>query len=99
MTLKLFVDDERFPIGEGWDIARSFHEAIYMLERNDYEIVSLDNDIQSFYGNREMKGRDILNWLIARKITGLYTPTVVIQHTQNSVEMLTMQQDIERYWP
>lgn len=100
---KLFVDDERypvdFPIDDSWEIARSFHEAIYLLERNTYEVVSLDHDIQSFYGNREMTGRDILNWLIAQKLAGLYTPSTVIQHTQNAVGMQSMQADIERYWP
>lgn len=99
MNRKLFVDDDRFPIDDGWDIARSFHTAIHLLEVNTYDIVSLDHDIQSFYGNREMTGRDILNWLISRKLSGLYVPSVVIQHTQNCVGMGTMEDDIRKYWP
>lgn len=98
MNRKLFVDDERFPADSGWDIARSFHTAVHLLEVNAYDVVSLDHDIQSFYGNREMTGRDILNWLIARKLSGMHVPSTVIQHTQNSVGMGTMEEDIRRYW-
>jgi hypothetical protein len=45
-----------------------------------------------------MKGRDILNWLIDRKVHGLYTPDDVRVHSANSVGCDTMEPDIKRYW-
>ncbi len=99
MKSKLFVDDERFPVDGTWDIARSFHEAIYILERHNYGTVSLDHDIQSFYGSREMTGRDILNWLIERKMQRGHVPAKVIVHSQNPVGRATMELDIKQHWP
>ena len=99
---KLFVDDERFPVDDTWDIARSFHEAIYLLERNEYDLVSLDHDIQSFYGNREMTGRDVLNWLIDRKINAgwQHVPAFIEVHSQNFSDDArpAMEASIIKYW-
>lgn len=79
-------------------MARNFHEALFMLSRENYDEVSLDHDIASFYGNKEMTGRDILNWLIARKLEGLHTPEIVRVHSANPVGCATMEADINRYW-
>lgn len=95
--MKLYVDDLR-PCPEGWDLALNFHEAIVMLSRENYDVVSLDHDIASFYGNKEMTGRDILNWLIARKMDGMHVPSVVKVHSANPVGCATMEADIKRYW-
>jgi hypothetical protein len=95
--VKLYVDDLR-PCPQGWDLARNFHEAIVMLSSENYDEVSLDHDIASFYGNKEMTGRDILNWLIARKLDGMHTPSVVRVHSANPVGCATMEADIQRYW-
>lgn len=92
---KLYVDDLR-ECPQGWDVARNFHTAIVMLEMTEYDIVSLDHDIASFYGNKEMTGRDILNWLIARKMDGHYTPNCVKVHSANPVGCETMEIDIKR---
>ena len=99
---RLYVDDLR-PCPKGWDVARNFHQAIIMLERGGYggfpyDEVSLDHDIASIYGNKEMTGRDILNWLIARKVEGLPVPAVVKVHSANPVGCATMEADIKRYW-
>lgn len=95
--MKLYVDDCR-PCPDGWDLARNFHEAIVMLSATEYDVVSLDHDLASFYGNKEMTGRDILNWLIARKLEGDHVPADVRVHSANPVGCATMEQDIERYW-
>jgi hypothetical protein len=87
----LWVDDER-PLPEeyaeaGWTSAPTFHEAILKLELIEFDEVSLDHDlgIRSVYGNREMTGYDILNWLERRKIMEEgYTPPIVHVHTANS---------------
>lgn len=95
---KLYVDDLR-PCPEGWDVARRFHDAIVALETVEYDEVSLDHDIDSFYGMKELTGRDILNWLIARKVEGVkYTPAIVRVHSANPVGSATMRDDINRYW-
>lgn len=95
---RLYVDDLR-PCPEGCDVARNFHEAIVMLESTEYSEVSLDHDIDSFYGLKEMTGRDILNWLIARKVEGYkHVPAIVKVHSANPVGSRTMREDIARYW-
>lgn len=83
----LWVDDER-PIPEdliekGWTSARSFHEAVVKLELIQFTEVSLDHDIASFYGYKEMTGYDVLMWMVARKLEGGYVPSVVEVHTAN----------------
>lgn len=96
---KLYVDDIR-PCPEGWTLARSFHEAIYILDTEWVTEVSLDHDLgeDSFYGNKEMTGRDILNWLIDRKVHNKDVPSVVRVHSANPVGCATMEADIKRYW-
>lgn len=95
---KLYIDDMR-PCPEGWDVARNFHEAIVMLESTEYAEVSLDHDIDSFYGLKEMTGRDILNWLIARKVEGhKHVPSIVRVHSANPVGSRTMREDIANHW-
>lgn len=95
---KLWVDDVRTPPNADWDWAQNFHFAIMYLETFDYAIVSLDHDLGSFYGTREMTGRDILNWLIARIYSGGHTPKVVKVHSANVAAVHTMEADILRYF-
>ena len=97
----LYVDDIRDPKDDSinWTVVRTFHEAIVALEKEDYwEVVSLDHDLGCYYGNKEMTGRDILNWLIARKLEGGYTPPIIRVHSANPVGCATMEEDINRYW-
>ena len=95
---KLYVDDVR-PCPEGWDLALNFHQAITMLEATEYAEVSLDHDLGSYYGNKEMTGRDILNWLIMVKIQGGYTPPIVHVHSANPAGRDTMVPDIAKHFP
>lgn len=96
--MKLYVDDLR-DVPEGWHVARNFHQAICMLETGKYDTVSLDHDIASFYGNKEMTGRDVLNWMIAAKIDGTHEFKTVTVHSANPVGRATMLEDIAKYWP
>jgi hypothetical protein len=99
--LGLYVDDNRSPPdndGVNWIVCRTFHLAICFLEGTNFPVVSLDHDLACFYGQREMTGRDILNWLIARKLDGKYTPDDVRVHSANPVGCDTMESDIKRYW-
>ena len=81
----------------GWDRAYNFHEAIFKLDLIQYEEVSLDHDLASFYGFKELTGYDIVKWLAQRKMDGLYVPSVVKVHSANPVGVANMQSVIERY--
>lgn len=102
--LGLYVDDIRDPPkGDGieWIVCRTFHFAICMLEVTPFDVVSLDHDLGCFYGQREMTGRDILNWLIDRKVNGAehgFIGNDVRVHSANPVGCDTMEADIKRYW-
>lgn len=104
----LFVDDIRDPPADTpelvWKHVKTFHFAITMLEVTPFDVVSLDHDLGCFYGNKEMTGRDILNWLIDRKLNGPdpfmcnEKLTEVRVHSANPVGCDTMEADIKRYW-
>lgn len=96
----LYVDDER-PLPKkyiGWDVARNYDEAISLLTKNKYDVVSLDHDIASWNkNNREMTGYDIAMWLAERKQHGEYVPPEVFAHTANPVGRDRIQGIIDRY--
>jgi len=98
----LWVDDER-PLPTdlcelGWCKSPTFHEAVVKLELMEFKEVSLDHDLGCFYGNREMTGYDILMWLVARKLEGLFVPPVVNVHSANPEGRRKMQETIDKYW-
>lgn len=96
---RLYVDDLRTAPDGSWDVVRTFHDAIVALESGRYTEVSLDHDLGCFYGYKEMTGRDVLNWLIARQNAGKRTPRTVRVHSANVVGVQTMEEDIARWWP
>lgn len=96
--IKLYVDDVREVPDSTWNLEKTFHGAICFLENHNVHTVSLDHDLGCFYGTREMTGRDILNWLIARIYEGKHTPTVVKVHSANIAASPTMEADIVRYF-
>ncbi len=99
----LWVDDERPMTDEmienGWCKAPTFHEAVLKLELIEFQVVSLDHDIASFYGNKEMTGYDILMWLAQRKMDGLYVPPEIRIHTANPVGRVNMEAILKQYFP
>ena len=102
--LALYVDDDaenRHPPeldGVFWVRAFNFHQAIYLLDRNPFDIVSLDHDIASFYGNKEMTGWDVLQYLIMNKMDGKRVPSTIYVHSANPVGRKKMQEDIDKYF-
>lgn len=97
----LWVDDAR-PIPEslitqGWTRARSFHEAIVKLELLEFQEISLDHDLGSFYGNKEMTGQDIVWWLVMRKNEGLYIPSKINVHSANPAGARVMLSIIQQH--
>lgn len=75
--MKLFVDDVRdCPVG--WALARTYAEALKMLE-SGAEVVSLDHDL-----GEEKTGYDIACWLEERAFSGFTVPEIRI-HSANPV--------------
>jgi len=95
-TRKLYIDDLR-PCPTGWDLARTFHRAIVMLEDVDYDTISVDHDLGCFYGNTEMTGTHIIGYLIRRRVLGLYTPPNILVHSANPVGAKRMRDDINSH--
>lgn len=57
---KLFLDDEREPIGDDWQIARSSHEAQTLILRHGMpRFISFDHDL----GDGE-NGSQFVTWMI-----------------------------------
>lgn len=97
----LWIDDER-PLPDdddtmAWTSARSFHEAILKLELLEFDYVSFDHDLASFYGHKEMTGYDVALWLVQRKIDGHHVPTQFNVHSANPVGRDRIQGVIESY--
>lgn len=100
---KLWIDDVRplpkeYKDSGEWTIARTAWEALFKLEIMDIEEVSLDHDLASFVGNREITGYDILNWLVDRKVHKQPVPKKVSVHSANPVGVRQMNATIQRYW-
>lgn len=61
MGYKLFIDDERFPVGTGWVIARCFIEAKIIVSLDGIpDYISFDHDL----GPDGLSGADFANWMI-----------------------------------
>jgi hypothetical protein len=83
-----------------WAVATSFHDAIVVLETCPYiKHISLDHDIASFYGQREMTGYDVLMWIAQRKSEGHPYPLDIKLHTANPVGRANMQEILQQYFP
>lgn len=97
----LWVDDIR-PIpsdcGDEWCSARSAWEALLKLELLTFDTVSLDHDLASRVGNKELTGYDILVWLVQRKLDGHHVPSKIAVHSANPVGVKKMKDVISKYW-
>lgn len=85
---KLWVDDLRNPldfVDEGWEWEPSFYGASKMIQENNYEEISLDNDLGDELGR---EGKDILNriefWLYCNE-DFLSNLKKIYVHTANPV--------------
>ena len=85
MAWWLFLDDERFPVSDGWLIARSFESARdLVLEKGLPEFISFDHDL----GRESKTGSDFAQWLIDHMLdNGLRFPLKFSYqiHSQNPV--------------
>lgn len=80
----LYVDDER-PCPKGYDLARTYDEAIEKLTNNKYTFVSLDHDLGCYYSDgSEKTGYDIAKWLLERRMSGHDIPQFS-SHSMNPI--------------
>lgn len=75
---RLWVDDLRDPPGDGigFDIARTYNEAIKLLNTNRYDVAYFDHDLADFSGpnGREMTGDDVALYIAQMKRDGHPVP-------------------------
>lgn len=97
----LFVDDVRDMPEDceqyTWTIARTAWEALIKLELIEFEVLSLDHDLASFVGNKELTGADIAVWLAKRSHDGKYVPPDIRIHSANPVGAKNIDEIVRRY--
>ena len=97
----LFIDDVRDMPEDTeqykWTLARDGIEGLFKLSIIEFDLVSLDHDLATFLGYKEITGYDIAVWLADRKQSGLYVPPKVICHSANPVGIDNIEGVIKRY--
>ena len=95
MKKKLFVDDVRIPVDiypdtdmGDWLSARTYETAIYLLETEDIELISLDHDLGA-----DKSGYDLCKWMSANN----RWPQYVQIHSMNPVGRINMLREYEFY--
>ncbi len=84
--MKLYLDDMR-PVPDGWELVRTYHDAIYMLKCCDVTEISLDHDLGSV-----KSGYDVLNWIEAEAVLNpSYKPPKIYIHTANPSARIKME--------
>ena len=78
----LWVDDIR-DAPPGWDLARTYNEAIIMLESKHYKTVSLDYYLSDETDSEAFNGHDILLWLKERMDNGEDIPDRIFAHSSS----------------
>jgi hypothetical protein len=88
--MKLWVDDIRDP-PNGWELARSYNEAISMLLESDINEISLDHDL-----GEEKTGYDIANFIERHVYYGVFDSPKIHIHTSNPVGRKNIQACVDR---
>jgi hypothetical protein len=79
--LNLFLDDERFPIGDDWNIVRSYEEAVEFVLKNGLpDVISFDHDLGT-----EKTGYDFAKWLVEYIMDNDLPVFHFFVHSQNPV--------------
>lgn len=96
MTYKLFIDDERYPIGDDWVIARSHDEVMdIILDRGMPIFVSFDHDL----GENKLTGYDIAKTMVEYAMDGNAFPKdfAFYVHSQNPVGKANIEAYLNNY--
>lgn len=93
--MKIFLDDEREPVGEGWTIVRTPDEFKGAVERaivnnETIEAICFDNDL-----GEALEGRHLLEWLINTHPEHISESCEMEVHSQNSVGRESMERAIQ----
>lgn len=80
--MKLFVDDVRDPVGEGFTVVRQYKQAVLLLDLLEFDFISLDYDIQDGY-----TGLDILKYMSDNNKYPKYQLNIHSTHSIGSVAM------------
>lgn len=100
MTAKiLWVDDMRDPPQDLIvDIARTYNEAVGLMQMHDYDEVYLDHDLGDWMNTEgEKTGYSFVCWMVQRKQDGLHVPTKYHYLTANPIGRDRMKGTVERY--
>jgi hypothetical protein len=77
----LFLDDERFPIGDNWEIVRSYEEAVEFVLKNGLpNFISFDHDLGT-----EKTGYDFAKWLVDHIMDNDLDKFEFYVHSQNPI--------------
>lgn len=88
--MKIWLDDMR-PAPEGWVHVKTAAEAIELLETEEVEAISLDNDL----GDSEPEGYTVADYIEARIAFRLVaSPKEIGIHTGNPVARKRMEQTV-----
>ena len=87
--MKLWVDDIR-EAPEGWDVARTYDEAVKKLLTTSYRVVSLDHDL-----GEEKTGYDIACVIEAMVVKGYEVPSMIMCHSANPVGKARISQAVK----
>ena len=93
--MKLFVDDIRKLPDDSWQLARNVSEAIRAINMFDFDVISLDHDIE---GSQETF--DTVALFIKekynRRVEGLGIPKIIL-HTANPAGALRIQNILDGF--
>ena len=105
MIKGLFLDDERqpsdvswinYPDNIDWYVVKTYAEFQEQINTDQYEVISLDHDIQDYFLGKEMTGKDCIGHLVNYCLDGDIDPNLitVFVHSQNP----TGKRNIESFW-
>jgi hypothetical protein len=93
--MKMFLDDERMPVGDDWVIVRSVPEAIACVEKNGIpNFISFDHDLE-----HRLTGYDFAKWLVERDldIGDMPADFTFYVHSQNPVGKANIEGLLNQY--
>lgn len=93
----LFLDDERFPVDEKSEIARSFDQAVEIIRSKGVPLsISFDHDL----GDNSPTGFDFAKWLISEHLDGRIDISTMSYsvHSQNPVGAMNIKLLFENFY-
>jgi len=93
--MKLWLDDVRKP-PRGWKWAKTYEQAVAILETGEVEAISFDHDL-----GEGKTGYDVAVWVEERAVAGQIERLWWKVHSQNPIGKLRIQaamKSAERFW-